>query len=493
VSPKPPSSTKRNFAFTTAFTAVNILYPLITFAYVSRVMGPAFLGRINLATSLASYFTLLAALALPLYGAREIAKVRHDPARLDRVFSELMIINLASTAVALLLYGVCLLIPGRIHADWFLYAVAGLFIASNCVSLDWFFQGIEDFPSTFVRNLCTKIATFLLMVLLVRRSEDYIWVAGIGAASAFGYNLWGLRAALRKVSLRFRGTRPFAHTRPLVWLILATILSSAYVYLDGVLLGFLGGERALGFYSVAIRITRTSHMVVIALTTTMIPRMSSYLESGRRDDYAALGQKSIHAIFFLCFPIYAILTALSPHLVALMAGPQFLKAAATLRYTMPLLPLVGFTHWLGLQILFPRGEERMLFFSAAVGAAVNLGLNLFLIPRFAENGAAWAAVATEACAGLTLLVLVRKGLREFRYWDAHFFNYLVFGLLSGGIAWGAAYCLGADLPASVGGALAGGAFYLGSLWLRKDPLARDMASIALRKGRIALERAPDHA
>jgi O-antigen/teichoic acid export membrane protein len=484
VSSRPPASAKRNFAFTAAFTAVNILYPLITFAYVSRILGPTLTGRVNMATALASYFALIASAALPMYGAREIAKVQNDPDRLRRMFSELVVLNLALTGIAIVLYASCLLLPGRIRSEWPLYAVAGLLVIANCASMDWFFQGLEEFPSVLARNLSTKTAAFLLIVLLVRRGEDYIYVVVVGAVSVAAYNLWGLASALRKVSLRFRGIRPWKHLRPLALLGMVGILTNAYVYLDGVLLGFLGGEHALGLYSVAIRVTRTSQIVVLALTMAIIPRISAYLESGRREDYAALGQKSIRTIFLLCFPLYAITTALAPRVVGVLAGPEFRAAAITLRYTMPLLPLAGFTNWLGLHILFPRGDERALLFSSAAGAAANLILNLILIPRFAENGAAWSAVATEGCAFLVLIFYARKRLSEFRYWDAHATLYLALGILAGGVAWAAAYRVGRDSAAAIAGGLAGAAFYIGALWIGKDSLVRDLAGIAGRKWKV---------
>ncbi|MBW8890327.1 MAG: flippase [Fibrobacteres bacterium] len=486
MSSRPPASAKRNFAFTAAFTAVNILSPLITFAYVSRILGPTLTGRINMATALASYFALMAASALPIYGAREIARVRNDPERLRRVFSELIALNLAFTGIAIVLYGSCLLLPGRIRSEWPLYAAAGLLVLANCVSMDWFFQGLEEFPSVLARNLSTKIVAFLLIVLLVRRGQDYIYVVVIGAAAAAAYNLWGLGSALRKVSLRFRDIHPLSHLRPLALLGVVWLLTNAYVYLDGVLLGFLAGEHALGLYSAAIRVTRTSYIVVFALTMAILPRITAFLESGRREDYAALGQKSIRTVFFICFPIYGILTALAPRIVGVLAGPEFLAAGATLRYTLPLLPLAGFTNWLGLQILFPRGDERALLFSSATGAAVNLALNLILIPRFAENGAAWSAVATEACAGLVLLAFARKRPSEFRYWDAHATLYLALGVLAGGVAWAVSYRVGRDVAAAFAGGLAGTAFYLGALWLGKDPLAREMTGMAGRRWKAAL-------
>lgn len=444
------------------------------FAYVSRIMGPSLMGRINLAISLASYFAMVAASAIPMYGAREIAKARNDPEKTRTVFSELVALGIGATGLASLAYLLCLFLSERSRMEWPLFAVAGLLIVANGAAVDWFFQGTEDFTTTLARNLGVKAASFLLLLALVRTSGDYIWVAAIGGGSVMAYNLWGLATALRRTRFQARGIRPLIHTRRLLVLGGIAVLTNAYLYLDGVLLGYLAGEHPLGLYSAAIRITRSAQVVFVALALAMIPRLSVYLESGKGMEHAALARKSMHTAYFLCFPMWAVFTAVAPQILRVLAGPDFQPASITLRIVLPLLPLGGFTNWLGLQILFPRGDEKALLYSAGAAALANLILNLLLIPRFGENGAALSAVATEASAALVLAAYARKRPLGFGYWDLRATRYLAVSLAAGGIAALAAGLSGSPW-AGLSGAIAGGAFYLGALWLGRDPLARDLA------------------
>lgn len=488
MSPDRPHSAKRNFLFNAAFTAVNLAYPLATFAYVSHLMGPEYVGRINLATSLASYFALLASVAVPLYGARETAKIRDNRAGLDKLFSELVVVNLATTAIAIILFLACFLFPGKVQDDWVLFAVSGLFILSNAVSLDWFFQGLEEFPSTFFRNLCVRIASFLLIIICVDSREDYILMAAIGSLGPAVYNLWGIREARKRATFRLHGIRPQSHIRPLALLAGATIVSSAYLYLDGVLLGFLAGDHALGLYSTAIRITRTAHVIVVSLTVALIPRVSRYLETGQLADFTALSQKSIHTIYFLCFPLFTLIWALAPGVVALLAGPEFSSAANTLRVTLPLLPLAGFSTWLGLQILFPKGEEKALLISALFASATNIALNLTLIPRFAENGTAAAAVATEACAAIVLIAFARKRHLDFRLLDGRAVRFIAIAGLAGGLAYAVSKFLPAPAVAVPVSMAVGAVAYLAALSAFRDPTALDVWATGTSKLRAALSR-----
>lgn len=53
------------------------------------------------------------------------------------------------------------------------------------------------------------------------------------------------------------------------------------------------------------------------------------------------------------------------------------------------------------------GRERWYAVTVCIAAAVNVGLNFWLLPRFGALGAAWASIATEA----VLMVLLYRGVR----------------------------------------------------------------------------------
>src|SRR4051812_18289496 len=98
-------SLRNQFLFTALFTAQNFIMPVLSFASFPRVLGPVYLGKINFVSSLAVYFAFMASLALPLYGTRAVAKARSDGAALNRVFSELFLLQAGATLCACALYG----------------------------------------------------------------------------------------------------------------------------------------------------------------------------------------------------------------------------------------------------------------------------------------------------------------------------------------------------------------------------------------------------
>ncbi|UNT93530.1 oligosaccharide flippase family protein [Allobaculum sp. Allo2] len=89
-----------NFFMNFLLNISSVLFPLITFPYASRVLGPAGTGAVAMGTSYVSYFTMAAMLGVPVYGVRACASVRDDPVRLSMTVQELLILNLIMGAVA---------------------------------------------------------------------------------------------------------------------------------------------------------------------------------------------------------------------------------------------------------------------------------------------------------------------------------------------------------------------------------------------------------
>ena len=87
-------SIKINAILNVLLTLSNIVFPLITFPYISRVLNPTGVGVTSFFTSISSYCTLVASLGISTYGIRAIAKVRNDKNKLTKVFQELLLVNL---------------------------------------------------------------------------------------------------------------------------------------------------------------------------------------------------------------------------------------------------------------------------------------------------------------------------------------------------------------------------------------------------------------
>ena len=127
-----------NSIFNVFYQCVAVIAPLIISMYVSRVLMPEGVGVVATANNLVSYFVTLAPLGIPAYGLREIAKVRNSREKQDVLFSELFVLNAASSLIFLGVYLVLYQAVFSTSYDARLYYVFSSLILMNCLNVDWF-------------------------------------------------------------------------------------------------------------------------------------------------------------------------------------------------------------------------------------------------------------------------------------------------------------------------------------------------------------------
>ena len=97
-------SVKYNFIMNFVLSASSFLFPLITFPYISRILGAEGNGTISFYSSIANYFLLVASLGIPTYGIRACARVRDDAEELAKTTKEILVINEVMTTLVIITY-----------------------------------------------------------------------------------------------------------------------------------------------------------------------------------------------------------------------------------------------------------------------------------------------------------------------------------------------------------------------------------------------------
>ena len=112
---KQQKSLKINAILNMIKTLMGVIFPLITFPYSSRILGPNGIGQVNFANSIVSYFSMIAGLGIGTYATREAAKIRDNNYELNKFSKEIIIINSTSTIVAYILFFISLFLVPKFH------------------------------------------------------------------------------------------------------------------------------------------------------------------------------------------------------------------------------------------------------------------------------------------------------------------------------------------------------------------------------------------
>jgi len=403
---------KKNFLYNLLLTVSNILFPVVTFPYASRILGPEGIGKVQFVTTFATYFVLLAALGIPAYGIREVAKHKADPADLKRIVTELITINLVTSLVMFLIYSAVVIVVPTLYIDRDFYIVAVFMLLLGCCNVDWLFSGLEAFRFIAIRSLLVKGVCLIALFFFVKERSDDIYYLGITVAGVVLNNLWNVWTA--RQYLNFKAVimaNLKRHYRPL-FLIFSTIAAiSVYAILDTVILGFLVDYEAVGYYTAASRIIKITIPVVTALGTVMIPQIAHAFKENDLDHVRHLAKHSIDFVILLGIPMTMGLITLAPELIILFSGKEFAASILPMQLFAPVILVIGLSNIWSLQILMPAAKDKYVTISVVVGLIASLILNFTLIPNFQYIGATISNLLSELIVMVGLMYYSSKVIK----------------------------------------------------------------------------------
>ncbi|GGI28211.1 flippase [Pedobacter mendelii] len=405
---------KRNIAFNTLLSISQILFPLITFPYASRILGPTAIGAVSFADNFTTYFLIFSALGIPLYGIREIAKVKNDRAILGKVFSELIFIHLLTSIVAIVILFIISYFTNKLRTNFELYQIGMAVLLGNVFIAEWFFQGIEKFKYIALRTVAIRMITVVLLFILVHSVEDRNTYYALNLLATILAAIMNMYAVSKMVKISFINLALKKHLKPLFIIFSNSIVTTIYLVFDTIILGFLTKDENVGYYSASMRISKLSLAIIGVLSAVLLPRLTIAFQNNDLAEAKSLLSKSMNFVIFLSVPIALGTYCLSEEIIVLFAGSNYLPAISSLQILCFIVIFVGIAQIFSHQILLPLHQEKKILYASLFGVVVSLTLNFTLIPLLKQDGAAISSLATEFCVTIVLFIYAFK-LFKFKF------------------------------------------------------------------------------
>ncbi len=407
----------KNSIYNVLYTLANVIFSLVSSIYVSRILQPEGVGKYSYALTFATYFVTLASLGIQVYGIREIAKVRDNSEAKNKVFSELFLINLVTSCIALAVYIFVIYQVRTYKEDIGLYLRLGLLIAANILNIDWLYKGEEAYDYITIRSIIIKICSLVLLVLWVHDASDIYHYADITVLASCGNYIYNVLHAKRIVRFTLKDLQFARHMKPNFILAVSFFFGELYNKIDITMLGMFSTDYAVGIYSNAHKIVNIVISCCIAATGTFLPRLSSVMKADKQSA-AGIVNKGLDILIFLCVPFALGLCAISSRTVLLLYGEAFSDAAITINVLAALVFIRGIGDLVCYQLLIAAGKERLRIPANMITAILNISMNSLLIPVLCENGAALASVLSELFVNGFLYVRMKKEMPFRIKWPA---------------------------------------------------------------------------
>lgn len=404
-------SVKVNYILNLINTGTQMLFPLITFPYVCRVIEADGIGQINFFQSIISYISLFTCLGIPMYAIREIARDRSDVVQMNRTAMEILLLHSMLTLVGYAIVAIlCLTVP-QIQVNIPLFLILSLTIFFTAIGCEWFYKGIEDFKYITIRGLIIKTVSVVLLFIFVKSKTDLLYY---GCYTVFGvlggniFNFYRLRKYIHRENIIFSELHIKRHVKPVLKVFSFSVVTSIYLQLNTVLLGFLKNALAVGYFAAATKVMQMLLMMSSCLGSVMMPRASHLIAENKEDEFNRLIQKSYDFTLAIALPMTIGLIFCAPSLITALCGVKFEHSILPSQIIAPIILMVAISNVFGIQVLFPKGKINIVTLCCGIGAVADLILNLCLIPFFSYIGTSIAYLGAEVATTVSMYFIGRK-------------------------------------------------------------------------------------
>ncbi|MCS2582601.1 oligosaccharide flippase family protein [Bacteroides sp. BFG-551] len=400
-----------NYFFNLLNTISGILFPLITFPYSSRILLAEGIGEVNFYQSIISYISLVVGLGMPLYAVREIARVRNDREQLNITTIEILSLHGITTLAGYLIVAILCFTVSKVQADLSLFLLLSSSIFLTTIGCEWFYKGIEDFKYITVRGLVVRIVGIILLFTLVKTKNDILWYGITITLTSVGNNIFNfvrLRKYLSISKCSYYKINPFKHLKSVGITFLLILLSTIYLTLNPVILGFMTSDIYVGYYHTGVKLFTLVFGIIDSLTAILLPRFANLLSEGRNEEFTVISQKVYSFTIGISLPISVGLFFISQYAIPILGGDSFIPSIGVSQILSALLVLVGLSNVFGMQNLYLKGKIYIMVKVTFLACIADLLVCFLTIPTLKHYGAAMGYLAAELVAVLGLYFMGRK-------------------------------------------------------------------------------------
>ena len=406
------TSIKKNFAYKSILTISTYIMGFIVFPYISRVFGVDRLGLVNFAENTINYFLLFASMGIAVLGVREIAAVKDDYNARNRVFSNVLGVNLLFTLATLIIYFVLIALVPKLNQSSELFYIGSAKILFTTFLIEWFYTGIENFKYITIRSIIIKLLYVLLVFLLVREKEDYIIYFALTIGTVVLNACVNMLYARRYIRIVPSELFNLKYLKNNVTLGIYSIMTSMYLTFNVMYLGFVTNNTQVGYYTTAFKLYAVILGFFSAFTHVMLPRMSALLAEDNKERFQELANRSFSTMVLFCIPLILCSIVAAPQIIYVLSGAGYEGAILPMRIIMPAILCVGIAQVLAVQILMPMKKDKVLLNTSIFVSIMSVVLNFIIIDKLQSVGSAIVMLSAEIVA---TLLYVRYVILKLKY------------------------------------------------------------------------------
>ncbi|EJR94187.1 MULTISPECIES: flippase [Bacillus] len=267
----------KNFIFLFLMQMANLLLPLISLPYLSRVLQPEGFGLIVFAQSLIQYFVILTDFGFNLSATRQVSINRENPEKLKQIFNSVLIIKLILVIISFVILVSIVMLNHSFSEYWYVYLYNFGIVIGNALFPLWLFQGLEVMQYSTLLNVISKLIFTLCTFILVKDSEDLYIVPILNSIGFIISGVLGISVALRKFNMRLQLPQKdelILALKDSAQFFVSRASVSLYTTTNTFLIGIFLGKTAAGYYAIAEKLINVISIIISTVVDAIYPFMA---------------------------------------------------------------------------------------------------------------------------------------------------------------------------------------------------------------------------
>lgn len=365
------------------------------FLFIARILGPVDLGLYDPVKSLIPILLILIDFSLSVVLVREIAR---KPEKVEKYLSNVLGIKIVFALAILLAMGLFTNFSNFSDLVKSILYLDGVVVVLDTFTLTFFavFRGLQNMKYESLGMIGTQLVTIIFGVtgLLLGFDLRVLFIAvACGSFFNFVFSFIMLRLKL-KIRVRFAWDMDTIKTFLKIALpfAIAAIFVKIYTYTDRFMLLKLAGQRFVGWYITAHKLTYALEFIPSAFAASIFPAFSSFFLSSR-EDLIKTFDRAMKYLIIIAVPISFGIFVLADLIIISLAGDAYETSILPLRILIAGLIVIFLNFPVG-AFLNACNMQIKNTINMGITVVVNIILNIILIPKYTFNGAAIAALVS---------------------------------------------------------------------------------------------------
>jgi len=377
--------------------ALNLIFPLITFPYLVKVLGVEKFGLLAFSSAIIMYLQIFTRYGFDLTGVKDISVNRDDKSKTVEIFSSIMSVRIILMIVSFLFLNLVIFSIDKLSSDWLLYYITFGLVIGDVLFPTWFFQGMEEMKWISYLNIGVRVFFTALIFVFIKTEVDFLYVPILNSVGMIIAGLISLYIVKQKFNVIFK---PQSLARIILefktgWYIFTSRISvSMYTTVNVIILGFLTNNMVVGYFDIANRIVKIITTLFNSFSQAIFPNISNQYEKSTDTFYI-----NFKKILYGMLPVLIVLTVASNILLVYLLSSlvkenssEIINVFMVLSVTIILVPYGA----LFTQFLVISGKNKLLNCIVNKSLLVNSILVVPFIMVWGEVGLAVVMVIVQA-------------------------------------------------------------------------------------------------